>query len=511
MSTIFGTSSNYQAFADRLSEVVTGISLKEVTAIAAAGTGYSVGDQLTLSGGTSTIAAIAEVTEIGGSGEVVAVHILNAGLYQTAPSSPVSTTGGGGSGCTLTCVFGSNGWTRRMAINVAGAAQSATVAAGGTGYVVGDTLTLSGGTSTVAAQFQVATIGGSGEVLTVTLAEPGAYTSNPSNPVSTTGGTGSGCTLDVTFGGSGERSVIVEGEGSGSDEIFVGWQTYPQTGGNGAMELLGATGFNAGLDWHEQPGANPNRQSPGTPRGAIVPLANITISWWINVNPRRIVFVSRVSSYYGSGYLGLINPFATAGEWPYPIYVCGSCDEVNLRFSSTAINLSGITEPISTTNNEDQNSKGPGMLRLPDGTWYDVASSSLVIGTRAQTPFQHRIVPTAIAAANNAQDEDRFFVTAETWAGLFIPTSGVPGNVFNTLLPTVNSTGNIYPLVPCGIAREMGNANEAYHGELDGVFWLDSNDTLVPENRLFQNGERYRVFRAGNRSERWAHWALRED
>ncbi len=78
-------------------------------------------------------------------------------------------------------------------------AVSATVAAGGTGYVVGNTLTVSGGTALTAAQFNVAAVSSTGAVLGVTLQTPGEYTAVPSNPASTTGGAGSGCTLTVSY------------------------------------------------------------------------------------------------------------------------------------------------------------------------------------------------------------------------------------------------------------------------------------------------------------------------
>lgn len=74
---------------------------------------------------------------------------------------------------------------------------SATVAAGGTGYVVGDTLTFQGNII-----FTVATLSGSA-IATVTLANAGAITGSvPANPRSaeSTSGAGAGATLDITYG-----------------------------------------------------------------------------------------------------------------------------------------------------------------------------------------------------------------------------------------------------------------------------------------------------------------------
>lgn len=70
--------------------------------------------------------------------------------------------------------------------------------AGGTGYTAGDVLTVSGGTFSYAAKLRVTSVG-SGIITGVVVEEGGAYTANPSNPVSVTGGTGSGATFNLTF------------------------------------------------------------------------------------------------------------------------------------------------------------------------------------------------------------------------------------------------------------------------------------------------------------------------
>lgn len=100
------------------------------------------------------------------------------------------------------------------------------VADGGTGYTVGDTLTVVGGTGT-AATFNVSAIsggGGTGPATNVTLTTAGAYTVLPTNPVATTGGTGSGATLNVDFA----SDVIIPGASVGTygiTEEYVGFNS----------------------------------------------------------------------------------------------------------------------------------------------------------------------------------------------------------------------------------------------------------------------------------------------
>jgi len=84
-----------------------------------------------------------------------------------------------------------------------GSVSTATVSAGGTGYTVGDVLTLVGGTKATAATLTVATLSGSA-VATVTVSNVGNYWTFPTEPASVTGGTGSGATF--TFVGLAEAS-----------------------------------------------------------------------------------------------------------------------------------------------------------------------------------------------------------------------------------------------------------------------------------------------------------------
>lgn len=74
----------------------------------------------------------------------------------------------------------------------------------GTGYEVNDTLTVVGGTGT-AAELTVDAISGGGAdgpVYRVSVSNAGSYSVLPSNPISVTGGEGSGATFNLTFSSS---------------------------------------------------------------------------------------------------------------------------------------------------------------------------------------------------------------------------------------------------------------------------------------------------------------------
>lgn len=77
--------------------------------------------------------------------------------------------------------------------------KTAVVTALGTGYAVGDVLTLVGG-SGAAATFRVDAIDGGGGVTDLTMLDAGLYTALPASPAATTvaSGLGIGCTLTLT-------------------------------------------------------------------------------------------------------------------------------------------------------------------------------------------------------------------------------------------------------------------------------------------------------------------------
>lgn len=102
---------------------------------------------------------------------------------------------------------------------------SAVVSAVGSGYVVGDTLTVAGGTGT-SATLTVAAVDVAGKVLAVTIATTGDYTVNPSTPNSATGGTGTGVSIALTFGGIAQQklrnltTVTFSGKTEGTDFVL---------------------------------------------------------------------------------------------------------------------------------------------------------------------------------------------------------------------------------------------------------------------------------------------------
>lgn len=73
----------------------------------------------------------------------------------------------------------------------------------GTGYAVGDILTVAGGTAGTTATLRVKKVDSAGVILRLKIIEPGDYSVLPSSPNSVTGGTGTGADIDLGFSTAG--------------------------------------------------------------------------------------------------------------------------------------------------------------------------------------------------------------------------------------------------------------------------------------------------------------------
>jgi len=412
MAFIITQASNYQDLVDKVHDIATGTSLQTITAIATAGSGYVVGDLLTVSGGTSTIAAVIEVVAVGGTGNITTARVYNAGLYTVTPTNDVSVTGGSGTSAEFTLSWAANGWTAMRATNV---------------------------------------------------------------------------------GGSGERELILRGSGGGADQIFVGMLSYTDSGATN-IELRGFTGYSSGLTWLQQPNISLD---------VYIPSQTTTMDVWLSVKPRRIIGVVKTGSgNYSSFYLGFLNQYATPSQWAYPLFIGGSSDEPTTLSTSSSISYSSIVDPIASASG-----LGPCCYRTADGLWRRVWNSYLSGTTlRSDSSANHWIYPGGIIDSTEISDPDEWYVAYTFDWQSFIPETGIPGSTNDRLMPSIGDGKYI---------RIPATLNSAFPisilGELDGCFWFNTNDVVQAENRLQDGSDFYKVFASGSRTERWAHWCLLEE
>lgn len=405
---------------------------------------------------------------------------------------------------------------------------TAAVSAGGTGYTVGDVLTLSGGTKTHSATVEVTAVS-SGVVTAVKLRDGGAYSVAPTSPASTTGGTGSSCTITITTASTGwsasrdttytynsvtEKEVILEGAGlAGADEIFVGLKSYTILNGITTAHnwhLNAMTGYNSGLDYAAQPGISP-ASSPSTGGGCYVPLMNASMDFWFFITGRRILGIVKTedvsTTHYQSFYLGLLDAYQSSTEFPYPIFVSGCSARRDALWNTSIPDVGGLTEMIGIFNRS-----GPGYTRTANGQWFGVSNSrtAYVSGVTRAATFDYTVFP---AGDNRLPDSsDPNYVVGEGFIDFedLFPNSGVPGAASYNLRRTPDTGGALFLLLPATLVWSSDDdVNRGPIGQLAGVYAINSDGTASSEDTITQGSDEYTIFAGGQRTQRFSYMAIK--
>ena len=395
------------------------------------------------------------------------------------------------------------------------------VSAGGTGYIVGEIITFTTGTFTVATQLEVLTLSGSA-VATARIYNAGVYTVAPSDSNATTSsGSGTGATFTHTYAANGwttdrnttwsgsDKEVIMHGNGGGTDSIYVGWRTFNGSGYYN-FELHGFTGYDSGLPHDEQPGASPGFHDATlsvNEAGAYLLSQNSTVYYWLNVNSYRIVMVVKVGSAYFNAYLGFGNRFGTVSEYPYPMCIAGHTSNPTDPSSQTKLS-SGLTDPW---NDNTRPSGGCMWIMNTDNNWYQVTNGSVTISSRSQLRTIC-VIPAQLPLGvtdSGTPTEDKFMsggVSVITFDDIILQT-GLGGTTSENV-ETVPGTTSANIMLPAVIV--MSDPSIQILIELDEVFWISSFGTMATEDRIIDGSDYYRVFQNCNRTDTYAFLAIKE-
>jgi hypothetical protein len=118
--------------------------------------------------------------------------------------------------------------------------------------------------------------------------------------------------IDAAF-----SQVIWEAPGNdGDSEILVGAHLFErQDADYFNLELAAFDGYSASERFYQQAGCHAR---------VYVPLWDTSIPYWFVCDGRRAIVIAKLSTQYEAAYLGLIEPFFSPDQWPYPIAVGGS-------------------------------------------------------------------------------------------------------------------------------------------------------------------------------------------
>lgn len=524
----YGTTASSGAYRDVVTKLVAFATSQHVSAavINAAGTGYVVGDILTISHAGGYLPCLIEVLTVGGSGEVLTFRIHAGGAFSNRVASVVVNAGGSGYVTNDVVRLTTGTFTEFAKLQItasAGAAVSATVFETGGAYTVAPDATAS------ATNSDIGTGSGTGATFDVTMTGLIGTTG-----AATTGGTGSGATFDLTLTASGwsavwnrndysfnsitnEKEVILRGTVAGGDPPYVGLRSYTATSGDVRYGVLvsGMDTFNGSLTFDTMP--NTSGTVPSSNTAPCLLLFNNAQDYWFNVTARRLLVVVKTVGASITSYVhmhaGLMNPFGTQTESPYPMFIAATSRVHNRKPDAGGYFVTGLTEMFSDS------TTGPAIFRRQsDGAWTNtvnvINSGSTNTSAGVGIVYPLGIVPTAVGASaneDNINGQGQLSFSLGSGTGISAPS----GSATVAFMPTIGDGDLI--LMPTGVLTHNGvndNTSETLlRGELDGVYWFagvkSDGTSVASEDEIEVAGVRHIIFANVHRSELFSYLAIR--
>jgi hypothetical protein len=158
------------------------------------------------------------------------------------------------------------------------------------------------------------------------------------------------------------RELILKGVGlSGDQEIFIGFRSYHSVSADYYnLSTAGFTGYVDGNTFTAQPGYIESG----------IPAHNQRIDYWVAVNAQRVALSMKVGTpVYEHGYAGYFLPYATPGQYPYPLVVGGMLNGVPAtRYSDTSHSMYA------------KGARANMRMRFVDGTWLQPSCTPWSLG-----------------------------------------------------------------------------------------------------------------------------------
>lgn len=296
--------------------------------------------------------------------------------------------------------------------------------------------------------------------------------------------------------------ALLKGPGvTASDEIFVGLRAeYYGAGGWYNLFLNGYTGFSSSEEsFFKQPGALPGFGQPVICPVPMVPCWNAAMPYWLVADGRCIRFAVKVGTSYGGGYLGYFLPYATPGQYPYPLAVGGSLvPQDTARSSEWRYSYVSSRHAVYPMPGADSYPVAEGRYatlyaRLPDGSWKYFANRP-----------------------NSGGTSESYYGLNQSNSPPYAPSGAIRGVWPHTLSDQFTSgkrpyrecLGGGYLPQPCILMQNSPSV--AVFGELAGTYAI-SGYANTAENTFTLNGVPGVVFQNAYRNSVHEHWALMLD
>lgn len=265
-------------------------------------------------------------------------------------------------------------------------------------------------------------------------------------------------TANSTYGG---RYSIWRAPGlSGTEQIYTGLQVYQSVADDVYnFQIFGYTGYVNGTNPWQQPGIG----------SCVTPLYNQSIPYWMICNGQRLAVVANIQNVDVILYTGKFFPYATPGQYPYPMYIAGMMPDYGTsnwwRYSSTRedyfCGYKGYTDYATSSSAYQSNS----YLLKPANSVWDYATTWFEHLAQADNTYPFRIRNTNNLDATASGDYGVYPVILMETIATYPYYTGL----------TSNQRGNIY-------------------GELDGIFRISGYNNAT-KNIVTINSVPYLVFR----------------
>lgn len=519
------TVASYREIAQRIVELATSKYISAIT-VNAGGSGYTDGDVLTIThaGATLPCTFVVGVT----AGAVTSIkRIVQGGAFSNRVATVTKNAGGSGYALNDIVRLTTGTYTQYAKAKVTGVSSGAvtTVALFEGGGAYSSAPTATGG----ATNSDIGT--GTGTGLTIDTTMTGLI---GTSAISATGGTGTGATFNLTLTDTGwtalqdrndyslnsvndEKEIILQGTAGASEETpLVGMRTGTNGSGGTLRHFVSFTAFtayNSGSTYDLQ--ANAINPAPTTSAGNLIGCVptDTTVVCWFSITSRKISGVVRADggtvTAYHSFYVGLLNPFGTATENPYPMVVMATYNGAGIAADAVSqLDLSGITE---CWNNSSRT--GPSYVwDQANVTWQQLENADAASGSPPFTLRANYVVFPVGAMALNTQTNDTDVIVDDGPApfhSAICQRTGIASTL--QIKPTPHSTGNIQPIFPVTVVFGTGLL---VFGDLDNVYWVSGTkadgSTIAPEDTYTIGNDVYRVFPNAARTESYSFFCMKE-
>lgn len=538
---------------DLLNSMVSMMTSRHVATVAInnQGTGYVVGDILTLTHGGAHLDARFEVTGVTG-GLIDTMIIQDSGAFGDRPNGTITITAGGtGYAVSASDVI------LELQSGVSRCPTKLIATTNGSGVVTSaldfeDLGTSAGGVYSTLPTYPAATVikgpDGTAAGTGCTITMGGATGTIPLTGQAVTGGTGSSATVDITLAETGwavdgrndndrtingvtnEKTVVLKGDATGlTNKPFVAYLTGNATSGINTRFAIGAIGLiahNPALDMTAQSFRSPNLTTETTlaDGGAYILCASDTgsgpdlMDFWISVDDQHISMVTQIEAeaavsdngVYIQHYAGLMDRIGTETEAPYPFWVFGSGRLIDADPLIGAASITGMAE------NRMAGAGCSWFYDFDNGVWRNVQNDDSV-GTPGQE--QDVMLPVGRTFLNGASTVDRIVEDGTiTIQGTFFKLDRTSATRVLRLIPGTVDQPFLWPLTvsrkPIGTFSPI---NDKLFGQPKGVFWITSDNgsgariTDYSEDFVTASGDRYVIFHNHVHIEPYQYIAIKRD